>query len=148
VRFDCRLIGQGPMKRAISRQIRDCNLSNRVKLLGPRPLEELPGWYRRASLLVLPSRSEGVPNVVLEALACGTPVIATRVGGVPEVVDGDRLVAPGDPDALAAAIEAALSQERQAISANFVPLALDQSAAALGRVLQGLARQTAIRQAA
>ncbi|MDB5322681.1 MAG: family glycosyltransferase [Phycisphaerales bacterium] len=142
VHFDCRLIGQGPMKRAIERQIRERSLEDRVKLLGPRPLEELPAWYRKANLLVLPSRSEGVPNVVLEALACRTPVVATRVGGVSEIIGNDGLVAAGDAAALATAIEAALMRKRETIAPKFVPPGWDESAAALGRVLQGLTRRS------
>jgi glycosyltransferase involved in cell wall biosynthesis len=140
VRFDCRLIGQGPMKRALEKQIRERGLQERVKLLGPRPLEELPAWYRAASLLVLPSYSEGVPNVVLEASACGTPVVATGVGGVPEIVGSNGLVPAGNSEALARAIEDALSRGRETISPAFEPPSWDESAAALGRVLQGLTR--------
>jgi glycosyltransferase involved in cell wall biosynthesis len=138
VRFECRLIGQGVMKGAIERQIGERGLADRVKLLGPQPLEELPAWYRRARVLVLPSHSEGVPNVVLEALACGTPVVATRVGGLPEIVGGEGLVAAGDAAALAAAIESALSRGREAAATRFEPPSWKESAAALGRVLSGV----------
>ena len=74
--------------------------------LGPRPQAELADWYRAADVFVLPSHSEGVPNVLLEAAACGLPCVATRVGGVPEVGDrGDiRTVPPADPAALAGSI--------------------------------------------
>jgi glycosyltransferase involved in cell wall biosynthesis len=69
-------------------------------------LEELPAYYQAADLFVLPSRSEGVPNVLLEASACGTPWIASNVGGIPEIahLGASRLVPPGDVAALRQAI--------------------------------------------
>jgi glycosyltransferase involved in cell wall biosynthesis len=72
----------------------------------------LPDWYRAADLFVLPSRSEGVPCVLLEAMACGTPFVATHVGGIPEVahLGTGRLVPAEDPDALAQAIHVQLEQ--------------------------------------
>ena len=91
-------------------------------------------------MLVLPSYSEGVPNVVLEALACGTPVVATRVGGVPEIVSAESLVAPGDAAGLALAIERVLARGGEASAAKFEPPSWEESAAALGRVLEGLTR--------
>jgi glycosyltransferase involved in cell wall biosynthesis len=140
LRFNCRLIGQGGMRGAIERQIDELGLADRVKLLGARPLEELPSWYRRASVLVLPSYSEGVPNVVLEALACGTPVVASRVGGVPEIASAESLVAAGDAAGLALAIERVLAHGGEARAAKFEPPSWEESAAALGRVLEGLTR--------
>lgn len=142
VRFECRLIGQGPMRGALERQIAERGLGDHVKLLGPRPLEELPGWYRRARMLSLPSYSEGVPNVVLEALACGTRVVASRVGGVSEIVGKEGLVAAGDAAGLAAAIERDLSRERGAVAMKFEPPSWEESAAALGRVLEGVTRSS------
>jgi glycosyltransferase involved in cell wall biosynthesis len=140
LRFECQLIGQGAMRGAIERQIGERGLAERVKLMGSRPLEELPAWYRRASVLVLPSYSEGVPNVLLEALACGTPVVASRVGGVPEIVSAESLVATGDAVGLAVAIERVLAHEGEARAAKFEPPSWEESAAALGRVLEDLAR--------
>ena len=70
-----------------------------------------------ADLVVNPSRSEGLPNVVLEALSVHTPVVATEVGGVSEVIEAGRsgwLVPPGDPGALAAAIGDALDDPARA----------------------------------
>lgn len=78
-----------------------------LEFLGARPHEELVGWYQRASLLVVPSLWDNSPNVIYEAMACGTPVIASRVGGIPELVDDaitGLLVPPGDPQALAESI--------------------------------------------
>jgi glycosyltransferase involved in cell wall biosynthesis len=105
ISFQCRLIGQGALQSELNRRIHAAGLDERMKLIGPRPLEELPDWYRAASLLVLPSRSEGIPNVILEALACGVPVVASRVGGIPEILPRQSLVDPNNPMALAEAIQ-------------------------------------------
>jgi glycosyltransferase involved in cell wall biosynthesis len=105
VRFQCRLIGQGALRRALSRRIQAAGLTQCVQLHGPCHLEQLPDWYRAACVLVLPSFSEGVPNVILEAQACGTPVVASRVGGIPEILGDESLVPPNDARALADAID-------------------------------------------
>lgn len=64
--------------------------SNNVEFIGFIPNEDLPQFYNNVKLLVLPSYSEGLPNVVLEAMACGTPVLATSVGAIPNVIrDGE-----------------------------------------------------------
>jgi len=107
--FEVDIVGEGPLRMQLQRQIVDCGLAGRVHLRGPRPQAELPMWYRSAELVVLPSDSEGVPNVLVEAAACGIPFVATRVGGIPEIahLSPARLVAPGDPAELARAIEEA-----------------------------------------
>ncbi|HEY1922574.1 MAG TPA: glycosyltransferase [Tepidisphaeraceae bacterium] len=110
VKFQCRLIGQGPLRGMLSRRIRKAALTEHIHLHGPCPLEQLPDWYRAANLLVLPSFSEGIPNVILEAQACGTPIVASRVGGIPEILDDDSLVPPNNPKLLADAIERTLAQ--------------------------------------
>jgi teichuronic acid biosynthesis glycosyltransferase TuaC len=86
-------------------------LQNHVLLAGDQPHDRIPVWLAAADVFCLASRSEGWPNSVLEALACGKPVVATRVGGVPEIVADDTLgllVPPGDDDALATALVKAL----------------------------------------
>mgnify|MGYP005856319257 CR=1 FL=1 len=104
------LIGGGPLKSKLAEAIRAAGLGDRVELAGPVPLERLPDWYRACDLFVLPSRSEGVPNVILEAAACGAPIVASRVGGVPEGAGLGRsiLVEPERPDALAEALSQVL----------------------------------------
>jgi glycosyltransferase involved in cell wall biosynthesis len=108
--FEADLVGHGPLRGALERQARRLGLGN-VHFRGPLPQAELPDWYRAADVFVLPSRSEGVPNVLLEAMACRTPFVASRVGGIPEVaVAGlSRLVPPDDPAALAEAVAAELT---------------------------------------
>jgi glycosyltransferase involved in cell wall biosynthesis len=105
------LIGQGPLRPRLEDRIARLGLRDRVKLIGPRPHDRLPDWYRAADLFVLPSRSEGVPIVLLEAAACGTPFVASRVGGIPEIahLGASRLVPAGDAGALAEAIRAGLA---------------------------------------
>ncbi|MBI3320806.1 MAG: glycosyltransferase family 4 protein [Candidatus Omnitrophica bacterium] len=98
------LVGDGALREAIRRRITILGLRDRVRLIGPRPHEEIPLWLNAADVLCLPSLHEGCPNVVIEALACGRPVVATAVGGVPELLsDSARgiLVPPRDPAALA-----------------------------------------------
>ena len=113
-----------------------------VFLLGARPHEEIPFWMNACDTLCLPSLSEGLPNVVLEAMACGLPVIASRVGGVPEVVsDGVNgfLVPPSNPEALADALQRALATkwDRESIRASVSHFDWDANARA---VLNALAR--------
>jgi teichuronic acid biosynthesis glycosyltransferase TuaC len=93
-------------------------LMGRVSLLGRRDPADVARWLCASDLLCLPSHSEGCPNVVIEALCCGRPVVASAVGGIPEVVDRTCgiLVPPKQPDALAAALEECLAtnwNERQ-----------------------------------
>jgi len=83
-----------------------------ITFVGARPHDEIPVWLAACDTLVLPSWNEGTPNVVLEALACGRRVVATAVGGVPDVVRSETagvLVPPKDPDALGRAMLDALS---------------------------------------
>lgn len=100
------VLGQGELKNELTEFIRLHKLEPHVTLAGfvPNPLP----WYKHARLFVLPSLCEGLPNALLEAVACGTPVLATNSpGGTSEILDGGRcgrLVPPGDSTALADAI--------------------------------------------
>lgn len=109
--FACHVIGQGPLRPELEARIAAMGLGGRVKLAGPKPHHELPDWFRAADALVLPSRSEGVPNVLMEACACGIPFVASNVGGIPEVAHLGRgeLVPAADPEALARALHRVLS---------------------------------------
>ncbi len=108
------LVGDGPEKEALRAQIRRLGLEGRVHL--PGYLDDMPGVYQDLDLMVLPSYTEGLPNVVLESLAMGVPVIATRVGGTPDIISDDVsgvLIEPNSPETLAVKIAEFLdSRER------------------------------------
>jgi glycosyltransferase involved in cell wall biosynthesis len=96
------LFGEGLLRSQLERQIAVARLQDRVKLVGFHA--ELDQYFPHFDILALPSFTEGLPNVVLEAFAAGVSVVATAVGGVPEVVDdgiSGYLVPPGDDAALA-----------------------------------------------
>jgi glycosyltransferase involved in cell wall biosynthesis len=80
------MVGAGPLRPALERAVAALGLAARVRFAGEVPQEQLRELYARSRLLLLTSASEGMPNVVLESLACGTPVVATPVGGVGEVI--------------------------------------------------------------
>jgi glycosyltransferase involved in cell wall biosynthesis len=106
--------GDGPERAALERRAAELGLDGRVRFLGSVPREAVLRLFRAADASVLPSAWENFPHTVVEALAVGCPVIATAVGGVPEVVvDGENglLVPAGDVTALAAAIERLLSDD-------------------------------------
>jgi glycosyltransferase involved in cell wall biosynthesis len=82
------LIGDGPERAALEAQAASLRITDRVNFRGwQKPLQP---WYERLDVLVLPSRTEGVPNAVLEAMSTGVPVAATNVGGVSDLLDGGR----------------------------------------------------------
>ena len=82
------IVGHGPERHHLQQHARDRGVSNRVTFAGAVPNDELARWYSAADALVLASSREGWPNVLLEAMACGTPVVATNVGGTAEVMAG------------------------------------------------------------
>jgi glycosyltransferase involved in cell wall biosynthesis len=111
------IVGDGPERARLERLAAILGLSSRVTFAGARGQDEVPGFYASATLFCLPSFQEGVPVVLMEAMARGIPVIATRVMGVPELVeDGESgvLVSPGRADELAAAIDALLDDPERA----------------------------------
>lgn len=109
-----RIVGAGPARAALERAIRTRGLEETVRLEGEVSPAALGTWYASAEVVALLSHSEGCPNVVIEALACGRPVVATRVGGVPELIrDGENgfLVDRRDPSDVADRLHRALVRD-------------------------------------
>lgn len=97
------MVGSGPDQARYQEMVREGGLSEAVTFLDPMPAREA---FARARAIVVPSRAESMPYIVLEAVAAGMPMAATRVGGIPEIfgAESGRLVPPGDAEALAAAM--------------------------------------------
>jgi glycosyltransferase involved in cell wall biosynthesis len=107
------IVGDGELRGELQHQATALGLDGRVRFLGERPKGEVAELMRAADLFVLPSLAENLPVVLIEAQASGLPAVATRVGGVPELVDdaAGALVSPADPAALATAIRATLDRD-------------------------------------
>jgi colanic acid/amylovoran biosynthesis glycosyltransferase len=118
VRFQCNIIGEGPLRADLQQRIDAAGLGERVTLLGARKQEEVRGWLARASMFILPSvvtsrgDRDGIPVALMEAMAVGLPVVSTRVSGIPELIEHGRsglLSEPGDAQGLAHCVEQLLS---------------------------------------
>ena len=132
------IVGEGAFRHELERLVGFYGLGRRVRLAGEVLHHELHLWYSAATLSTLFSRREGWPNVVLESMACGTPVLATPVGGVPEIIqDGSGALAEGDDDALARAMAQALARpwDRAAIARDAARHTWETAAANVGEVL-------------
>ncbi|WP_204017115.1 glycosyltransferase [Sphaerimonospora thailandensis] len=129
------LAGDGPLRDETAREVKRRRLGGQVRVLGP-----VPGARRlvaAADLLVLSSHHEGLPVVVMEALAAGVPVVSTRVGGLPDLITSGRngiLTDPGSPGALAGAVIQAMDprthRELRAGAAQSDPDSLDMATTA------------------
>ena len=95
------IVGEGPWRTRLEKLALELAIGDRVAFVGQRTAREM---LRRARLLVIPSQKESLPYVALEGMAAGVPIIASRVGGLPELLPQECLVEPGDPAALAEAI--------------------------------------------
>jgi teichuronic acid biosynthesis glycosyltransferase TuaC len=106
-------VGEGPMEAEILRRASQPDLEGRVQVAGSTNPQEIARWLAAADVLCLPSHSEGCPNVVIEALSCGRPVVAADVGGIPELLDSwcGILVPPRDAPQLANGLARALDRE-------------------------------------
>ena len=133
-RFRVVILGDGPEREPLLRLATKLGVTQRIKLAGFQ--RDTAPYYAMATLVAVPSYSEGSPNVVLEAMAAGLPVVANEVGGVPEILDEGAtglMVMPRNPEALARAIQKVLTDEelrvrlgasaRARVEASYTPAA-------------------------
>ncbi|MDI6787412.1 MAG: glycosyltransferase family 4 protein [Planctomycetota bacterium] len=108
------LVGSGPLQEELEAQVLKAGVEEYVRFVGLRPYDEIPKWMNACDVFCLPSLQEGFGVVLIEAGACGRPVVATRVGGIPEIViDGETglLVEPRSSEQLAEALERLISNQ-------------------------------------
>jgi len=137
-------VGRGPLEAALRAEIARRGAGERARLAGEVAPAALATWYAAADLLLLCSTREGRPNVVLEALSCGTPVLATDAGGTAELLDGldGMLARTREPAQLAALAAQALQRPREAarLSRHARQFSWDRSFEALEGVLDAALR--------
>jgi len=137
-------VGDGPGSGYLRSKAKHLALEDRVILNGACASHKVAQWLAAANVLALPSYHEGYPNVVIEALSCGRPVIATNVGGILELVNEESgiLIPPRDPRALANAIEKAMERrwDEHSISEQF-RRGWDQAADELLRICELATKQ-------
>ena len=151
VEIDATLVGAGPERGRLEEMAQSLGVAERVRFTGALGQDELPALYERADIFCLASFAEGVPVVLMEAMAHGIPVVSTRIMGIPELVeDGETglLVAPGRAADLAAAIRRLASDPelsarlgdagREKVAAEFNQR---DSAAQLKALFEGVAGQ-------
>ncbi len=138
------LVGDGPDRPALERQAREAGMGERVQFLGSRPHAELPGLIAAADAMILPSSSEGLANAWVEALACGTPIVISDVGGARELLRDEaagRIVAR-EPVSIAAAVRDLLASppDPERVRAAAAPFTWERNTAALREHLSELTR--------
>ena len=117
------MVGDGPERATIERLVAERKLTDHVVFVGATSPESLGVWYRAADVTVLASESEGLPNVLRESLACGTPFVSTDVGSITEIADDrySELVPVHDHVALAGGIIKVIEGEHRQHAAQYVP---------------------------
>jgi len=134
VNFHTILIGDGPLEETIQNKIKESELSTDIVMIGMKPHNEIPVWMTAADILCLPSINEGQPNVILESLACGTPVVGSNVGGIPELINEQNgyLFSPHSINEIANAIHTAMlsNWDRESVAHTVQHLTWENTATA------------------
>jgi glycosyltransferase involved in cell wall biosynthesis len=146
--MDLVIVGEGPLRERLLAVARELGVGERLRIVPNVLQDELVRYYTAATLSLLTSRHEGMPNVVLESLGCGTPVVATVVEGVPELLDDSAaglLVRERTPAGLAAGITAVLAAlpDPAATRAHAAGLGWEPTIAGLGQVMEQAVRSRA-----
>ena len=134
------IVGDGPLRKDLLFQAKHLGISKRVSFVGKRPHDDVPLWMNAADVFCLPSIREGRPNVLMEAIACGTPAVASNIGSVPEIIHKGtgRIARVADPKGLALQLLACLKQrwDRKAIRETLGAVTWDDCAELYMRAYQ------------
>ena len=136
------IAGEGDDKTRLQRKAKELGITDRVVFTGMVPEDEKPDLYRLADVYVMPSRGEGFGIVFLEAMACGVPVVASKVDGSREAVRNGELgllVDPSKPDEIETAVMDALAQSRE-VPQGLEYFAFERFCERLGKILDWLTR--------
>ena len=138
--FQLNLVGDGPLRDELQRDVTQRGLTDVVHFAGSVKHSELADWYRSADATVMSSWSEGLPNVLRESLACGTPFVSTNVGSIEEIADEkySQLVPPGNATQLATAIKNIFTGDFSQAAKQYQPESWNQAAANLYEILESL----------
>tara|TARA_R110000850_G_scaffold205605_11_gene331834 strand:+ start:13859 stop:15160 length:1302 start_codon:yes stop_codon:yes gene_type:complete len=136
-RFTCYVLGDGSLESALLQKTEQTGLGEFFQLKGSQQQHRLVDWYRAADVIALPSLSEGIPNVLLEAISCGKPFVASRVGGIPEIADPtcDRLVTADNSSELAVALAEMLESTTPSDRRSFEPMSWQESSLQISQIL-------------
>jgi len=133
------IIGDGPLRQKLESLIQELHTQKCIFLQGARPHDELPLWFNAANASCLLSSREGHPNVVVESLACGTPVVGTRAGGIPEILTRPELgiLVEGNEQSVLEGLKSAVRHEwdREAIARHVQSRTWGQVAAEVSEAL-------------
>jgi glycosyltransferase involved in cell wall biosynthesis len=136
------IVGEGPSRNDLLGLVASLGLSERIRLVGAVPHHDLVTWYSAADVSCLASSREGWPNVILESLACGTPVVAANIWGIPEIIRSDRvgLLVNRSADEIAAVLVRALTRtwDRASLVQFAKGQTWDSAAGSLRRVFEGV----------
>ncbi len=137
------IIGDGTLRSDLESKARSLHLEDSVHFTGIQPHDRIALWMNASDLLCLPSINEGCPNVVLESLSCGIPVVASNVGGIPELIEDRKqgiLVEPANAEMLAAAITETLqkSWDKDTIARSSTIMSWDENAGIVASMLNPL----------
>jgi len=135
--FTCYVLGNGSLESSLLQMIEQKGLGEFFQLKGSQQQHRLVDWYRAADVIALPSLSEGIPNVLLEAISCGKPFVASRVGGIPEIADlnCDRLVTADNSNELAVALSEILEATTLCEQRRFEPMSWNESSLQISQIL-------------
>lgn len=135
--LELHVLGAGPERSRLERLAAELEISPRVRFHGTVPHQSLGLWFNACNVFCLPSRNEGTPNVLLESLACGTPVVASDTGGIPEILsEGSGLrFPPESADGLVETLREGLSRRWDRGRIVSPAGSWEQNAAAVGEVL-------------